>query len=1332
MTVQNRGELSEAKRALLARRLQGRAPSTATAITRRPDAGAAPLSVSQEQLWFLNRLAPDSPVYNEAVTIRKDGAFDAEVFRSAFDELVRRHEIWRTTFPLVDGVPVQRVGAPPQFALPLLDLSHLSLEDAQARAVGLVAEDLRRPYDLARGPLVRPHLVRLSAHHHRLYLGLHHIIFDGVTLYRTILPELITLYEDFAAGRAASLGEPALQYSDYAVWERQWAAGPVATARTEWWRRHLADQQALELPLDHSRPTQQRFRGAMEPFSLEADVVDGLRELGRRHGATLFHTLAAGFAALLSRYSGQEDVVFGTVGDLRQRPELQQLVGYCLTPFVVRTNLGADPTFEDLLGRVRTEIVDGLDHLVPFERVTREIRPARDGRANPLFQVTIVLEPKVWVAHPEWSLHQLEAEIGNAIAAAKFDLALECDERPEGHISGRLSYDTDLFLPGTAKQLTRHFCRLLREVVAHPSQPVSALALLSEEEQRTQLEQWNDTDQELAPEPTVHGLISAQARRTPERVAVVHGAEQLTYRELDDRADALARRLRTRGAGEGTIVAVCLERSLEMVVGLLGVLKSGAAYLPLDPRLPADRLELMVEDAGVRLLLSERRTVPPLAATMATVLLIDDVDDPDARGGDGPVGEAADATVTTNSGAYVIYTSGSTGRPKGVLVRHRHVVNYLQSLVQQPGLGEDDAVLAVTTYSFDMSVGDLFAPLITGARVIVAASDDSRDLRRLSRLISTSGATYLKLTPSTWQALIETGWSGSSDLVAVSGGDVLSEALARALRERVAALWTTYGPTETTVSVTCTRLRDGDAVTLGRPIANTRIYVLDSHLALVPAGVAGEICISGAGVTDGYLNRPEETAERFQPDPWRSGEMMYRSGDRGRYLPDGRIQYLGRADQQLKIRGFRIEPGEIEAALLGCDGVAAATVTADGEGSDRRLVAYVVLQEQGAPTVAALRAELRQALPEYMVPTIFVPLLELPRTTSGKVDRNALPAPDLELVPEPADGDPESALEKALAGIWMRVLGVEHVSREASFFDLGGHSLLAVRMLAEVERELGVIVPVTVLFQGTASVRELARAIGRLDEPPDRRASGVTTLFFVHPYAATVPSMRHFTGPLGPGYRIEARCPDRPDGRFDPACTVEDLARGLMASVRASQPSGPYVIAGYSIGGLVAYELARQLIEAGESVAWLGMLDSASSTVLGQRPSRRELFAHYARRGPRVLLDQCRSAVKRELQAVRVRLAPDPDTFDHRGANRVATRYVPTGLDGRLTVFATEAMAVDQRFGAALGWDGVHRGSLELHRVPGNHDSLLMDPHVGEVAEVFARSLRSWVERETD
>jgi amino acid adenylation domain-containing protein len=735
-------------------------------------------------------------------------------------------------------------------------------------------------------------------------------------------------------------------------------------------------------------------------------------------------------------------------------------------------------------------------------------------------------------------------------------------------------------------------------------------------------------------------------------------------------------------------------------------------------------------DAEAGVLLTQARLAPLLPTVAPAVLLIDDcAADPVLRGG----GETGDETpivdATPESAAYVMYTSGSTGRPKGVLVRHRNVVSHIHAVVEDPGLDDHDVVLAVTTYSFDISVADIFTPLSVGARVVIATSDEAMDVRRLSRLIEASGATYMGVTPVTWQALVEAGWGGSATLVALSGGDTLTEPLARALLPRVAQLRNNYGPTETTIAATSARVRAGEPVTLGRPMANARVYVLDSHGSLVPVGVAGEICIAGAGVTAGYLNRPDETERRFRPDPFHPGETMYRSGDRGRYLPDGRIEYLGRADDQLKIRGFRIEPGEVEAALVACEGVSAAVVRADGVGTERSLVAYVVPRGSSPLSSAALRAELRRSLPDYMVPSTIVSLPALPTTTSGKVDRRALPDPEAEPAVQTVADPPASALEHDLARIWARVLGLEQVDVQASFFDLGGHSLLAVRALLEVERELGVEVPLTALFRSGASVRGMAGVIAATKDPegapPDRR----TPLFFVHPQPATVPSMRHFTGPLGADRPIEVLLPERPTGRFDLSLSIEEMTRPLVESVRAVQPSGPYLIAGYSLGGVLAYELATQLIAEGERVAWLGLLDTPFSGVLGRRPSRAQLFMLYAGRGWRVLVRQCTSALRRELRSLRVRLRPDPDVFDYRGAGILGSRYAPEGVDAHLSVFATDAMMTGQRFGPSLGWEAVHKGPLEKHAVPGDHESALQPPNVQVVAEVLAASLSAAAEQ---
>ena len=719
----------------------------------------------------------------------------------------------------------------------------------------------------------------------------------------------------------------------------------------------------------------QAFHGGTEPIHISAGTAQRLRELSHENGATLFQTLASVFAVLLHRYSGQDDIVFGTVANLRQRLQHEHVVGCCVTPLVLRIDVGDDPLFTHLLGRVRSDIIDALDNKVPLERVVREVHPLCEAGANPICQAVLVLEPAAVASDPSWTLHLTATEVDDAIGHAKFDLSVELDEHSDGHIDGRLIYDIDLFQSETARYMVDHWSRLLESIATESQRAVSELSMLSEEELHQQLMEWNSTDTEYPRDACVHELIAEQTQRTPHAIAVICGDEWLTYSELEQRAQRIARRVSESNAGRG-VVAICVERSVNMLAGMLGVWKSGAAYLPLDPNYPADRLAFMLEDSGAAVLLTYRRLLPTLPEHHATVICLDDdwmsADaDVDGSGTDvAPPGSADDL-------AYLLYTSGSTGKPKGVAVHHRAVVNLLTSMARQPGMGPRDTVVAVTTYAFDIAVVELWLPLVTGARTVIVPREVASDGRRLATLISDAGATVMQATPSGWQLLIDSGWRGQPGLVALCGGEALPQQLAEALLDRTAAVWNMYGPTETTVWSTIARLEKSAPVTVGCPIANTRVYVLDQHRQPLPVGVPGELWIGGDGVTRGYLHRPEETVERFVDNPFVPGGRMYRTGDLVRWRGDGHIQYLGRLDHQVKIRGFRIELGEIETALLAHEGIASAVVVArEDTPGDRRLVAYVVPKGE-PPTSVRLGELLRRTLPDYMVPT-FVTLDTLP------------------------------------------------------------------------------------------------------------------------------------------------------------------------------------------------------------------------------------------------------------------------------------------------------------------------------------------------------------------
>jgi amino acid adenylation domain-containing protein len=1327
MAPDDASTLPPGKRALLEQRLQrSRASPTGPypALPRPRRSGPAPLSPAQEQLWYFTRLAPENPVYNEAVSIRKDGRFEVDAFRGAFNEIVQRHEIWRTTFHELDGAVVQVVGETLPLELPVLDLESTAPPAREREAVRLVAREARLPYDLEHGPLLRPLLMRFGEHHHRLYLCLHHLIFDGVSLYRVVLPELVTLYEDFSAGRTPTLPAPAVQYADYSSELRERGDRPEHARRVGYWRRRLNGAAALQLPLDRPRPVRRRFRGAVEPLRIPKELVDELRSLSQAAGVTLFQVLAAGFTVLLHRYTEQDDIVFGTLVDMRESRELEAMVGYCLTALVVRADVRDDPGFTDLLSRIRNDVVDGLSNLVPFERLVRELHPLREAGVNPLFQVAVVLEPSTVCGDLTWSLHQMEAAVGDAVGNAKFDLAFELDERREGHIDGRAIYDSDLFEAETVACMAGHLITVLEGVVAEPDRPISELPLLSEEQRRQQLVEWNASSTEYPRDACLHELVTAQAQRSPDAIAAVFGEEQLSYRELDERANLLAGWLALENPHRD-LVALYLERSLEMLVGMLAILKSGAAYLPLDPGHPPQRLSLMLQDSGAATLLTSSRLLPALQHLPAKVVCIDEDPPRDA------LRAVPLRPATAEEPAYVIYTSGSTGSPKGVCISHRSVVNLLNSLAREPGMTARDTIIAITTYAFDIAATELWLPLITGARVVIATADEAADGRRLIALLERSEVTIMQATPATWQMIVDAGWRGHPELVALSGGETLPPRLAASLLDRTACVWNMYGPTETTVWSTAERVERGAPISIGRPLANTRTYVLNRSRQPVPVGVTGELAIAGDGVGLGYLNRGELTAARFVPDPFVEGERMYLTGDRTRYRPDGRIEHLGRIDDQLKVHGFRVEPGEIEAALTAAPEIAAAVVVARGQRlAEQRLIAYVV--PAGAPPRPSdLRRRLHATLPAYMVPSLFVAVDALPVSANGKIDRGALPEPrNTRDQREAAYAAPRNATERRMAAIWTRILGVDDVGVHDDFFDLGGHSLLALRLLVEVEQEFGVEIPLSTFIEDLSI--DVAGVVAKLDTLREGGTSGTSlrpsedtspTLFFVNPSELTMVALRHFAGSE---YRLVGLLPEGVADGFDGSQSIEALGGPMLDAIRATQPAGPYFLAGYSLGGVLAYELAGCLRAAGEQVAWLGLLDAGTPAWLRKELSLRQLAIRLRRRGPRWALAKVDEVARGRL-AARRRRSPsrqaESEPFDLMGAARLIARYACVPHDADLDLFVTDSTAAATDSGS-LGWDVLHGGAVRVHRVPGDHNAMMRAGSVNIVAEMVSAGLK--------
>ncbi|MEW5929506.1 MAG: amino acid adenylation domain-containing protein [Gemmatimonadota bacterium] len=1061
-------------------------------IARVPRDGPLPPSFAQQRLWLVDRIEPGSAAYNMPFALRMRGALDVAALRASLDALVRRHETLRTTFAEQDGAPVQVIHPPAGVALVELDLGELPPPGREAEAERLAAEEALRPFDLARGPLLRCTLLRLGHDDHVLCLTLHHVVSDGWSM-QVLTRDVTALYAAFSRGETPRLPELPVQYADYAVWQRERLRGETLEAQVGFWKERLADAPPLlEIPLDHPRRVGLSPREASLPFLLPAGVSDGLRALSRREGATLFMTVLAAWQALLGRWAGQEDVVVGTPIAGRSRHETEGLIGFFVNVLALRGDLSGDPTWGELLGRVRGSALGAYAHQeLPFERLVEELATERSLTHSPVFQATFALNRLD--ERERLSLGELElASFGARGGVARYDLGLVVSDRPEA-LGAALEYREALFDAGTVARMAGHLEALLEAMVEAPGRRISGASLLRGAERAHVLEAWNATAADFPRDRCIHELVAEQAARTPEAVAVAAGGGTLTYAELERRSDRLAHRLAALGVRPEARVGLCLERGPEMVVGLLAVLKAGGAYVPLDPAYPAERLAYMLGDSGASVLLTQAALAAALPDFAGARICLDEVE---TAFGDGPTPAPARAASPGNA-AYVIYTSGSTGTPKGVVVPHRAVVNFLDSMRLRPGLSARDTLLAVTTLSFDIAALELFLPLTTGARVVLADRETASDGARLRDAVAASGATVMQATPASWRMLLDAGWEGAPGLKALCGGEALPRELADRLLGAVGELWNLYGPTETTIWSTVERVEPGaGAVSIGAPVANTRLYLLDRGLEPVPAGVPGELYVGGEGVARGYLGRPELTAERFVPDAFSrgpgGGARLYRTGDRVRRRADGALEYLGRTDTQVKVRGFRIEPGEIEAALRALPQVReAVAVVREGPQGDRRLVAYVVAGE-GAPAAAELRAALRERLPEHMVPGAFVVLESIPLTPNGKVDRRALPAP--ERAAEDEYVAPRTPAEELLAGIWAELLGTGRVGVEESFFDLGGHSLLATRVVSRARQAFGVEVPLRALFEaptvaGLAGRIEVLRSTGAAAGPPIERAA---------------------------------------------------------------------------------------------------------------------------------------------------------------------------------------------------------------------------------------------------
>lgn len=1325
-------ELSpEEKRGLLAELLAQRTRSR----------GQGRLSPAQERLWFLESLSPGTSVYTIPIAVRIEGPVDRGALDHSVREIVARHPMLRAVFSSSDGVAVVRYLDADNFRLVTEELDTMDAARAAARRFVQV------PFDLEKGPLFRARLFAVPAENRSLLAcPVHHIVSDGWSV-GILLRDLQRFYGAGLHGKEEKARvQPAGDYSSYVAWQRERLAGPILQEQASYWRRQLAPPLGvLDLPSDRPRPAVQSHRGDCVYFDISPEETEQIRAFSREAGVTPYATLLAAFAVLLHRLSGQHDVLVGTPVAGRLREEDEETVGLFVNTVVVRCDLSDDPAFRDLAGRVGRTAVDAMAHQdLPFERLVDELKVGRDLSRPAVFQVMFSMMAAPFagkvVGGAEWTLEDV------VTGTSKFDLTLDVIDHRE-FLRARLEYSTDLFTAETAERVSHRFRHLLAGVLDSPTARVSHVSFLPAEERRTVLEEWNRTARPYPRGGTLHGLFEEQVRRTPDAVAVLSEGKQLTYANLNRRANRLAHRLRDAGVGPEVLVGICMDRRPEMIVAMLGVLKAGGAYVPLDPAYPAERLAFTMEDSRAQVLITQERLKPRFAGTTAEVLCFDG-----ALAGNGGPDHNPDPLAKETSLAYVIYTSGSTGRPKGVAIEHRSAATLVYWAKETYTDEETRGTLASTSICFDLSVFEIFTTLARGSTVVLVDNALS-----LSGLSDRGAVTLLNTVPSAAQELARAGLIPPSVVTINLAGEPLSAELVDTLYSypHVRRVFDLYGPSEDTTYSTFALREPGGRATIGRPLPNTRLYILGGSLEPVPIGVPGEIHLAGAGLARGYLHREDLTRERFVPDPFSDvpDGRMYRTGDLGRFLPDGNVEFLGRIDHQVKVRGFRIELGEVESVMRSYPGVTdAAVVAREDEAGAKQLVAYVAMGKSTPPGVHELRAHLAGKLPEYMLPARFVFLEALPMTPNGKVDRKALPDPSWERAPS-ADGpvSPRDILEQQLVHIWEKLFQRTSIGIRDNFFDLGGNSLMAVRLFAQVEKLTGKTLPLVTLFQAPTieQVASLLKDEGWAPHwsslVPIKVSGSRPTFYGVHGVGGNIlefSDLVKYAHPDQPIYGLQAQ---GLDGKRPLHTTVEEMAEHYVNEIREFQPQGPYYIGGSSFGGVIAYEMALRLTAMGESVALLAMFDSMAPgfpiflpnakrwmRALNKMRYRVELHAgnlkvtdwpgrvEYIRVKAVRFLREVRNQYKKRRRRIKRRIEawfyPKGIKGVPKGGEAARAVYKPGRYNGAITLFRATEEPYDIVPDPTNGWSNYAGGSIEIIDIPGHHGSIMREPRIQYLA----------------